>query len=98
MLDRFRCLIADPFIILSATSLDNINVYAEGSTRRDNIRGRYSQWSMARVQIPGFKCERCDHIWTPRANSDKPPRVCPRCKSPYWDTPRQRKKHGEKKD
>ena len=41
---------------------------------------------MARVQLLGHLCERCAHIWLPR--SDAHPRVCPKCKSPYWDTPR----------
>lgn len=42
-----------------------------------------------------FKCKRCSHEWTPRSN--KPPRVCPKCKSPYWDRERIRLvKKGEK--
>ena len=35
-----------------------------------------------------FKCERCEHEWVPR-NVEETPRVCPKCKSPYWDRPRQ---------
>lgn len=35
-----------------------------------------------------FQCERCTHEWVPRY--DEPPRVCPKCKSPYWNKPRQR--------
>jgi DNA-directed RNA polymerase subunit RPC12/RpoP len=49
----------------------------------------------------GYRCARCDHEWVPdelRGASDtqrpaKPktsPKVCPKCKSPYWDRPRQR--------
>lgn len=45
---------------------------------------------MARVTIEGFRCERCTHVWVPRAKGEEP-RVCPSCKSPYWNTPRQRK-------
>jgi hypothetical protein len=32
--------------------------------------------------------QRCGHEWYPR--QDRPPKVCPnpKCKSPYWDTPR----------
>ena len=41
---------------------------------------------MAKVQLLGYQCERCTHIWVPK--SDVQPRVCPKCKSPYWDTPR----------
>ncbi len=36
--------------------------------------------------INGFICERCNHNWVPRKNET--PKVCPRCKSPYWNTPR----------
>lgn len=43
---------------------------------------------MARIMIAGFRCERCDHEWVPR-EKDEEPRVCPKCKSPYWDRPRQ---------
>lgn len=42
---------------------------------------------MVKVQLWGWRCERCGHEWLPR--EDKPPRVCPHCKSPYWDKPRQ---------
>jgi len=38
------------------------------------------------IQVEGFQCERCDYQWAPRG--DQPPRVCPKCKSPYWDRPR----------
>ena len=36
-----------------------------------------------------FKCLRCGHIWWPKT-PDKP-RVCPKCKSPYYDRPRKKK-------
>lgn len=44
---------------------------------------------MAKVPITvmGFRCERCGHEWVPR-ESDSEPRVCPKCKSPYWNKPR----------
>lgn len=38
-----------------------------------------------------YVCERCEHEWIPR-NKTKPPRVCPLCKSPYWDRPRRNPK------
>lgn len=44
---------------------------------------------MARINISGFICERCNHKWVAR-NKDNP-RVCPKCKSPYWDKPRRKK-------
>lgn len=35
------------------------------------------------VQVKEFVCERCTHKWIP--SSQTKPRVCPKCKSPYWD-------------
>ncbi|MEM3063710.1 MAG: hypothetical protein QW303_09255 [Nitrososphaerota archaeon] len=36
--------------------------------------------------IKGWRCYRCEHKWAPR--DEEIPRVCPKCKSPYWDIPR----------
>ena len=44
----------------------------------------------ARVWIRGNKCYRCGHEWKPE-NIDIIPRVCPKCKSPYWNTPKKEK-------
>jgi len=44
---------------------------------------------MGKIKIDGYLCERCKHKWVAR-NSEEP-RVCPRCKSPYWDRPRKKK-------
>ncbi len=41
---------------------------------------------MAEVQLKGYQCERCEHIWLPRGEGK--PVVCPLCGSPYWDRPR----------
>jgi len=44
---------------------------------------------MAKVQLWGYHCERCAHEWVPRASSGTDePKVCPKCKSPYWNVPR----------
>src|SRR5437870_2472561 len=45
---------------------------------------------MGRVPITlmGYRCERCSHEWLPRADGDDQPKVCPKCKSPYWNRPR----------
>jgi predicted Zn-ribbon and HTH transcriptional regulator len=43
------------------------------------------------IRVKGFKCERCGHEWVPN-NINTEPRVCPKCKSPYWNTPRRRPK------
>src|SRR5437899_11414927 len=38
------------------------------------------------IALEGFRCARCGHEWVPR--KDEVPRVCPRCKSPFWDRER----------
>ena len=49
---------------------------------------------MGEIVLKGYQCERCAHKWVPRAEGDYP-KVCPKCKSPYWDKPRkiEKKKH-----
>ena len=44
---------------------------------------------MARVPITviGYRCDRCGHEWVPRDFSNLP-KVCPKCKSPYWNVPK----------
>lgn len=42
---------------------------------------------MARIQLAGYRCERCGHEWVPR-DAAREPRVCPNCKSPYWNIAR----------
>ena len=39
-------------------------------------------------QVTAYRC-RCGHAWVPRKlNKEQTrPRVCPKCKSPYWDSP-----------
>jgi hypothetical protein len=50
---------------------------------------------MGIINIKAFKCERCGHVWLPKENMDKldqlenfQPKVCPKCKTPYWNTPK----------
>lgn len=38
------------------------------------------------ITVMGFRCERCGHEWVPR-DPEATPKVCPKCKSPYWDRP-----------
>jgi len=38
-----------------------------------------------------LNCLRCKHEWNPR-NLEEQPRVCPSCKSPYWNKPRKKTK------
>lgn len=49
---------------------------------------------MAKILLNGFRCERCGHEWVPREKGIEP-KVCPSCKSPYWNRPRKNK--GKKK-
>jgi len=44
---------------------------------------------MSKIKIDAYKCGRCGHIWVPRSYDDEP-RVCPKCKSPYWNKPKVR--------
>jgi predicted Zn-ribbon and HTH transcriptional regulator len=54
--------------------------------------------AVARVTLDGFRCERCEHVWVPRTkDTTDEPRVCPKCKSPYWNRPRQRPRPKAKK-
>jgi Zn finger protein HypA/HybF involved in hydrogenase expression len=47
------------------------------------------------IKAIGFHCERCEHEWIPRDIEQKP-KVCPKCKSPYWDTERKIKATSKK--
>ena len=35
-----------------------------------------------KIKIEKLNCKRCGHTWTPRKEEV---RICPKCKSPYWD-------------
>lgn len=47
------------------------------------------------IKVPGYRCERCGHEWVARAARNAPtkkgeaprPRLCPKCKSAWWDVP-----------
>lgn len=38
-----------------------------------------------KVTLISLKCKRCGHKWQPRKEEI---RICPKCKSPYWDRKR----------
>lgn len=40
-----------------------------------------------------MRCSRCMHAWWPKGNVV--PKVCPRCKSPYWNRVRSRRKENK---
>ena len=54
---------------------------------------------MCKVTIKKETCLRCNHKWYPKPSNGnvKKPMVCPKCKSPYWDTPKKVKKDESKK-
>ena len=60
------------------------------------FKGYITIRTMANKEIKVYECqcERCKHIWITR--SEELPVVCPNCKSPYWNKPRQEGK-GKKK-
>lgn len=37
------------------------------------------------VKVPVYQCQRCGHEWMPRTPNY--PKICPKCKSVYWDRP-----------
>ena len=41
------------------------------------------------IRVQQCTCERCGHEW--RTRTDDTPTICPKCKSPYWNRPRQKK-------
>lgn len=43
------------------------------------------------VKQKGYRCGRCEHEWVPRKSTEGEPKVCPSCKSPYWNKPRKYK-------
>lgn len=47
-----------------------------------------------KVKLRELKCLRCGHEWLPRKIDV---RICPRCKSAYWDTPKEGRNGDSKK-
>lgn len=50
---------------------------------------------MGKVKVDAYKCERCGHIWLPREptkRGNRLPVICAKCKSAYWNIPKERKK------
>ena len=46
----------------------------------------YNQAMNKQIELPTLKCLRCGHEWIP--NRPVEPKVCPKCKSPYWNRPK----------
>jgi rubredoxin len=54
------------------------------------------------LRVPGYRCERCGHEWQARGPrkenlprgtdpEDVKPKLCPKCKSAHWETPKRSK-------
>jgi hypothetical protein len=39
------------------------------------------------ITVMGYRCDRCEHEWIPRADFDTEPKYCPKCKSRQWNSP-----------
>lgn len=48
----------------------------------------YKIVSIKEITVRNCKCERCEHSWITR--SKELPKVCPHCKSPYWNVPKKK--------
>ncbi len=57
-------------------------------TRQVKYGRAYAVVHMAEVKVPLLHCRRCGHEWIPRGNDI---RVCPGCKSAWWDVPKKEK-------
>jgi hypothetical protein len=57
--------------------------------------------AISTIEVTLYTCERCGYEWIPRdaLSATEPPKVCPnpKCKSPYWNTPRRETKPASKK-
>lgn len=43
---------------------------------------------MAIIEKQAYRCDRCNHEWYPRLQTEEHPAICPKCKSAYWNKPR----------
>jgi predicted Zn-ribbon and HTH transcriptional regulator len=87
---------------LLATDARLVDLYDLGSTLAEKLTAsgdKYVEISANRAEkelgrlTSMFTCSRCGHQWWPR-NTERP-RICPTCKSPYWDKPKQPRKGKE---
>ena len=46
-----------------------------------------------KLMLPILTCNVCGHEWVPRKR--EVPKRCAKCKSPYWDRPKEREMIGE---
>jgi Zn-finger nucleic acid-binding protein len=43
--------------------------------------------ALVAITVMGFRCERCAHEWIPRGGLEEQPKVCPKCRSAWWNRP-----------
>ena len=49
-----------------------------------------------KIKLTKLECKRCEHEWIPR--TEVYPKLCPKCKSPYWDRDRIRIKKEDQEE
>ncbi|MBP1684955.1 MAG: hypothetical protein H6Q33_1098 [Deltaproteobacteria bacterium] len=56
--------------------------------------------SKRKLVVWGYTCERCGYQWIQRTAGAPEPKVCAnrKCKSPYWNKPRQHPAPAKKRD
>lgn len=84
-----------PAAICAKVTADSRLAY-QSTTNLVETRGSFSfsarNETLCKVptKLAGYCCDRCEHEWLPRDKS-KDPMICPKCKSPYWNTPRRQR-------
>jgi predicted Zn-ribbon and HTH transcriptional regulator len=72
--------------------IDLKKLFHQKETEKEEVKekgvekAREVQSAQVETAIQTYKCLRCGHVWVPRKKEK--PRVCPKCKSPYWDKPK----------
>jgi predicted Zn-ribbon and HTH transcriptional regulator len=72
--------------------IDLKKLFHQKETEKEDVKekeaekAREMQPAQVETAIQTYKCLRCGHVWVPRKKEK--PRVCPKCKSPYWDKPK----------
>jgi hypothetical protein len=66
----------------------------------ERLAGVSGHAPLIKFTLWGYRCLRCGHGWPPRLKQDvdlprppkveNEPRICPKCKSPYWNVPRRK--------
>ena len=71
------------------------NIYIGVSLLKVKMDEKYK----IRIDVNAFLCLRCGHKWIPRVSMEElegeikeKPRICPNCKSAYWDLEKKKKK------